>query len=577
MNYLGRPIFPFAINWDDAVSRSVSYNLRETLLGFGAEFYVPTATYTAMGWQCHVVLETATDILAWESFCDGLVGRVNGFWLPCPIEAAEFLAGISFTQFDIVGEDLASSWQRRPDQHLLLIYPNGTERVAQIADVETSAAGERITLTAALPEVPPAGTVVRRLHYVRFAEDEESAEMAAGCLQDQAVSVVELPLEYAQAQTGLAPIYLYHLWAKTPVNTHWRCTSFAAPVVSNDEVYTPWPMQHGAIKRGLEGESDEVEIDAKQGDEHPFKLIAEHLPPGRPLMVEILRCDFATPDAVTKMFSGYVASVADDGIQYTAKCKDRLAWLKTKAPGFTIGSSCNNELFDPRTCKVSRWMYQVGAIISAFSNGVGVNRVPADATYDVDGLYRKQYSVPGLEHGCAYTVQVGSNGLSVRAEGSGWGDGGQFIYTGGEVIFDSALGVALGDPVTGGLWQATPNGPGRGVELRLTLLYGMGTRWQATDWFRGGMLQVGSGTDYELRTILRSSWTGQLIVLRLNAPLFNSEVGGECLLLPGCDHTAETCKAKYGAFGRFSGFIAVPNKNLTLSAINASTAQGGKK
>src|SRR5581483_2481683 len=103
--------------------------------------------------------------LAFEDFCDALIGRLNGFWLPCPTQAARFSAGISTSQFKIVAEGLAETWQARPDQNLIFTFADGTQAAGLIQGVVDNGDGtETVTLTAALAQAPAAGTNIQRLH-----------------------------------------------------------------------------------------------------------------------------------------------------------------------------------------------------------------------------------------------------------------------------------------------------------------------------------------------------------------------------------------------------------------------------
>lgn len=369
--YLNSPIFPLSIDWDNAAQRSVTLDLRSVGLGFGAEYFTPTADYTVTGWEFSLCHKDGSDLLAFEAFADSLTGRLNGFWLPCPLQAAVFAAGVSTTQFNIIAEGLTDTWNSRPDQHLLFTFPDGTQAAAQVSDVTATGHTELLTVAAPLPQVPPAGTVITRLHYVRFADDSEQLDFLSEGAATTRLSVVELPLEYTNAATGLQPIYLYHFWMKAPVSTDWYYTSFAAPVVSNGKIYAPWPMTHGEIKQTTDGNSNPVDITAKpggppQGASHPFSLLAG-VPPGKVLWCDILLCCLPTPDTAKKIFSGFVSNVEDDGVKFTAHCDTRLAWLKTKLPRFYVGTLCNWTLFDPNTCQVTRAYFETTVTVTNIS------------------------------------------------------------------------------------------------------------------------------------------------------------------------------------------------------------------
>jgi uncharacterized phage protein (TIGR02218 family) len=490
MNYLNRPIFPFCISWDDAIERDITYDLRETLLGYGAEFFVPTATYTTNAWDFPLYLQSGAEIIAFEAFCDSLVGRLNGFWLPCPLQAAIFSAAISATQFKILAEGLADTWNSRPDQHLLFTFPDGTQAAGQIQGVAANDDGtETVTMTAPLPEAPASGTVITRLHYVRFANDSEEYEFDAENVSSIKLTVVELPMEYTNVQTGLQPIYLYHFYAKAPVLTDWRYTSFAAPVVSANDLYSSFPMSHKQLTHTIDGNSNPLQIEAKVDPAHPFSLLAG-TPPGRPLWVDVYLCYYAMPDNATKIFSGYVSNVTDDGVKYTAKCDTRLSWLKAKAPKFLFGSTCNWNLFDATTCKVGRAFYQTQVTLQSIGNGV-----------------------PPTVY-CSFDF---------------------------------------------------------GFQLQ---------KLQQDDWFTGGTLETGAGVQYELRSIISSYWNGSQLVLQLNLPLRYAKPGAPMQVTAGCDKTwngPNGCQLKFNNFANFGGFVAIPQRNLSLQGIQTSVSQGGKK
>jgi len=410
MTYLNRPVFEFTIDWNAAVERSVTFDLRETLLGFGAEFFTPTATSTVNGWDFSILLENASELTAFESFADSLTGRLQGFWLPCPLQTATFVAGISTTQFDITAEGLSTSWNERPDQHLLLTYPDGaigrcgSHHTCQIVNVVANGESERITLAAALPQIPSAGTVIQRLHYVRFADDEEETEFLNENTGTVKLSVIELPLEYTNAATGLQPIFLYHLWADTPVNQHWRYTSFATPLASGGKVFAAYPITHGEIKQTTDGNSGTVDITARPDPAHPFSLLA-NLPPGKVLWCEISFCYLASPEVTTKLFTGFVDTVEDDGITLVAHCADRLAWLKTKLPRFLIGSTCNHILFERNTCKVSRRFFETTVTLDeAIAAPLPLVRCTFTGTVNLDNFKSDNWFKAGILE-CGFGVQ----------------------------------------------------------------------------------------------------------------------------------------------------------------------------
>lgn len=386
MNYLGREIFLFAVNWGDAVSRSLKYDLKELLIGFGAETFQPTQTHTVNGWEFSTMLKTGQDILDYETFMDALIGRLNGFWLPCPLEAANFAAGVSTTEFDVTPEDLESSWDDRPDQHLLLKYPDGTLRAAQIQGVAAEGDYERVTLNEALPEIPPAGTVLKRLHYVRLAGDVERGRFLAENTMSASLSVIELPLEYAEVETGLRPILLYHFWMSTPGDYHWRYTSFAGAVVSGNKLYSPYGMNHRSLSIGTKPENQNLNIEAVYDANHPFALFFP-IPFSRKVNVEVIEIFYGDLDTQKRLFTGFIRNVADDGDRLVATCDSWFNVLQRKGPRMLIQDLCNHLVYETGTCKTLRAGKETTAVIVSIDSAALPPTVTVDLLYeDLEGF-----------------------------------------------------------------------------------------------------------------------------------------------------------------------------------------------
>lgn len=112
------------------------------------------------------------------------------------------------------------------------------------------------------------------------------------------------------------------------------------------------------------------------------------------------------------------------------------------------------------------------------------------------------------------------------------------------------------------------------IQLRSTAI--QLPNWLTADWFAGGFIETGLGVNFKVRSVLNSADAGSdQVELTLNAPL-TVDVGATVQLLPGCSGTAARCTA-LGNFAHFGGFPAIPERNLSLKALDATTAQGGKK
>ena len=512
-NYLNRPIFPFQINWGDAVTRSLTYDLRETALGFGAEYFLPTAKYDVTGWGFGLYHESGVDILAFEWFADQVAGRLNGFWLPCPLQEAIFVKALSAQVIAIKPSGWAQTWNQRPDQFLYFTFPDGTTAPAQMVCVSTGDASgdwpadigivvddldpayEYIVLTAPLPEVPAAGMSIQRLHYVRFAQDAEEFEPDGENMGSMKMSVVELPLEYTLAATGLQPIYLYQVSMKAPVQTTWCYTSFAAAVVSNGQVYKPWPMTHGAIKQTTDGQSNPVMVSAKYDPSHPFSILGG-TPPGAVMWVTIMRVYPGTTNAPVNLFVGYVDVMNDGTDKLEATCQSRLAWLKAKLPRFYVGSTCNWILYDPNTCTVGRALFTT--------------------TVTMTGIVAGQ--LPQYKFTFNFAFQL-ADWQTVN-----WFAGGTFESSVGLNYELRSIAASQWVPPAG----ATPG------YLLLTLTAPLRKAGV------GALCQISAGCDHT----------------------YNGQNG---------------CINKFNNFANFGGFVAVPEENLSLQGVNTSNAMGGKK
>jgi len=357
MNFLARPIFPWTPDWSQAVSRRATFELRESDIGFGVPWFSPTQQYTVNGWTFKLTLQAA-DIAALDAFTAALFGRLTGFWLPVPFDPAVIVAGIDASNFKVAGEQLSTFWADRPDIYLMFTFADGTQAAAQIAAVAANGDGtETVTLAAPLPQVPAAATWLQRLHYVRLADDAESADFISESLQQREINVVELPLEYAAAETGLQPIYLYDFSCDAPIGLHWRYTSFAANVVSGGMLFSAFPIGHQSIKQGTDGQDNELTIEAKPDLAHPFSLFTP-LPPGKPLWVRIYLASYAAPDATTLLFAGRVTKVLDTGAQYRATAETVMGRLKYKLPRSLMEQTCPYQLYDQGTCRAGRAWFE---------------------------------------------------------------------------------------------------------------------------------------------------------------------------------------------------------------------------
>jgi uncharacterized phage protein (TIGR02218 family) len=372
MNYLGRPVFPFTINWANPVNKSFTYDLREQKIGFAAEYFASLQQNVAQGFQITTWLQSNSDIAAFDAFTAALCGRLAGFWLPAPFEDFTITFANSHTQFQIAPQGLADDWENQPDIYLYFSAPGQTPVCAKINSVIADGGGgyETVFINADvlwLATTPPSQISVMQLHYVRLADDVEQGKFLKENSQARTLKMIELPEEYTNVETGAQRIYLYVITASAPVGLSWTYTNFAAPISSLGVTYNVFPMQHKSLKRGTTLDGEGLEIDAKYDPNHPFSLWLP-VPFAVVMNIQIFETTFADVDDQTIFFSGRIVGVKDSGEKLTATCKSFEYLLTFKIPGPLIGPDCPWCLFDSNTCKAPRAGFEITGTITAIAS-----------------------------------------------------------------------------------------------------------------------------------------------------------------------------------------------------------------
>jgi hypothetical protein len=109
------------------------------------------------------------------------------------------------------------------------------------------------------------------LQYVRLADDTERGTFNAEQRLVRNVSVVELPHEYAQLETGSRPIYPYHFFTdQGGTQVDWRLTSFACDFTSIDGAWTAARITHQQLTHNTRGDRPEVLVDAEFTPANPL-------------------------------------------------------------------------------------------------------------------------------------------------------------------------------------------------------------------------------------------------------------------------------------------------------------------
>lgn len=369
MNYLTRPVFEFAHDWTNRPPASWKFDARELTLGFGASVVSPLQEEIVHGWTLHLSLREE-EIAAFETFTDALTGRLQGFWLPSPDEACAVVASTDASHFIITDQGWRDTFDAHPAQHLYFEKAGETAQCAKILDVSDNGDGtEEVELTTELSTPITPDWTVRRLHYVRLADDEIKAEHRAEQWLEAEVKCVELPTEYSEYELGERLVYLYHFWLDVAGTLfHYRYTSFAASITSGGNPFTAAPINHSAVTRSA-SDAQGVTIEADYNAAAPLSsLLLGRLM--RPLWVEVHSAPYETPNTTTLEFSGRVGMVTVQERKLSIKCHTWMDALDVDVPSFWLQRRCNYRLFEPTTCALLRSAWEQSCTVTAIDGQV---------------------------------------------------------------------------------------------------------------------------------------------------------------------------------------------------------------
>ncbi len=362
MNYLDRPIFEFEIDWTRLPSTGFEYDLRALEIGFGPPAFAPLQDDVVHGFQFEVVLQDPDAIASVEAFFDAIKGRLQGFWLPGPQEAFRIVDFVGVTagtiEVDISGQGLAETFGDHPATHVYLTKSGQTPIAAEILGVDDNGDGtERVTIDV----VTPIDETWRAwsLHYVRLAQDVEQGRFEAEGVLVYFVKVVELPTEYAMAETGQRPVFLYHLWSDfNGTVQHWYFTSHALDITLAGQDYEARRITHSALSLSTKADREEVSIETLYEADNPFSLLFP-MKLSTPLWIEILEGNLSGEDAPAPIFRGLALAASVQGKKETVRCASAMDSMRANVPGIMIQPRCNYRLYEPNTCRVNPDLHKI--------------------------------------------------------------------------------------------------------------------------------------------------------------------------------------------------------------------------
>lgn len=343
--YSSRPVFDQEIDWASEPSGRYRYDLKELDIGWLSPRYERIQKSTVQGFDVKVLLEDEGKLDDFEAFVDLLSGRLQGFWFPSPYSEIKIDSGVNSTQFKIEHQGWEAFWGDHPSQHL--IFEKDDQRLfAKVTAVSDNYDGTETATIDQAHTIDETWTA-RKLLYARMASDEEEAEFLADNVQERRLRIVELPEEYAQAETGQRPVYLYHFWIYIPATgeqVDYYFTSLNVDIESNGQTYTSQPIEHAGHRDTVTGEDTNLQVRAVYDSWNPLAQFLPFSMPA-PLWMEAIETTYGSPDTTTKLFTGRVQKVDLEGRSIRAEVANIIDALGRRFPKMMIQPRCNWFLF----------------------------------------------------------------------------------------------------------------------------------------------------------------------------------------------------------------------------------------
>jgi hypothetical protein len=409
--YFSRPVFTWDLDWSTSPVQRLDYDIQEVGCGLKETLLWGDQTHVIRGWTAEVPLDSGEAISEFDAWTAALRGRLVGFWLPAPEQAFRIIAATSPTQFDIEAAGLAATFEDGPELHLWFTKAGEAPVAVKVSSVADLGEGlERVTVSPGLGVTPDATWYVRPLLYVRLADDTERAQFIAENRQVRSLKVIELPLEYAAAETGQSPVYLYRFWIDTDPVTEWRLTGFAWDLEIAGQVWTAKRITHGQIQRSTRADMPDFTIECERD---PVIPVIHLVPPALslPLNVEV-RESLSLADAGNVIAIGRVQSVRASGRSFVAKCASFSEVLPRSLPGFLLQARCNWQVFSG-PCGASQAGYAKTAEVTAVS---GRSVVVTDTS--LSGLGAAWFAEGWIEVGAGVNREVRTVMASSAAAGN---------------------------------------------------------------------------------------------------------------------------------------------------------------
>lgn len=366
MEYSGRPVFPFEIDWATVPVARMEVALNTVDPGFGDVTFWKDQEHVIHGWQFGLPL-VGEQVAVCEQFFDALRGRLHGFWIQTPVQAFRVVAGSTTSVFLAADRQGAENVSALPALYVSFTKRGQDTQRGKVASIVDEGDGtERVTLTEALSVGVDATWQAWVLAYVRLSDDTERGNFDGEGLLYRTFRVVELPHEYTALETSQRPVFFYLFETKDGGATvQWRQTSFAWDIDDGTDTWSARKITHGSIRRSIDVGREELSIEAEFEDTSP---LYQMVPPAlaMPLYLTVYEADFATPESKSVLFTGRIIGPCElEGKTIKAKAGSVLDIIGASTPAMQLQQRCNYRLFEPATCRVLRGSYEDDVVLTS--------------------------------------------------------------------------------------------------------------------------------------------------------------------------------------------------------------------
>lgn len=572
MSYLGIHIFTWSIDWTQTVNGDWSFDLREIAVGFGPEFFDPQQSHLVHGFQFEAQFRD-TEIDALATFLDAIKGRANPFWLPGPASRFRITRDLGTLgqssssssrtssssadegdRFLIIQQGEETAWELQAGRYLYFTKSGQSARTSKITSVTANTNGTETVLIddKFTPKIDQTWTAVP-LYLVRLAADVEQAPLQAERVQLRNFRVVELPKEYARLEEfgGVIPpeeyVWLYRFTARIPGGTAvWRFTSAASDVTIADPATQS--SSSSSTSESVSSQTSTSQSSASAGESS--SSTSSSSTSGHSSSSS--QSSSSSPSSANSSSS----SSGDGQTVWTAARISHGAIKRDMRLGGSVTLQADYQSVEPLRLLIP---LRLSAPLKVEILRTTVNGI------EPESIFLGQVRKPTVE-GRNLTAQCHELGDIMELKLPGF-----FIQrTCNYRVFDP--NTCRASRTTFGHTVTITRASGREAVMQGATLAGL-----AADWFAQGKIEIGSGFDMQVLSVLASAAAvGNTVAITVAAPVvLELPVSGTAL--PGCDGTRLSCGvAKFNNFVNFGGH-ETPRDNLTLTAIRSQTGTGGKK